>query len=103
MAVKKFADSVLIHSSVMEVSRRMFLALLYCITHQIQGIEVTSHIMPNVPSSSVFDTAFHQTMPKESLHVRFPYEYHGAAQRKRRNPGLSPKSRYVYPAANTQI
>ena len=32
--------------------------------------------MPNVPMVAVFDTAFHQTMPKEAYMYALPYEYY---------------------------
>ncbi len=30
--------------------------------------------MPNIPHVAVFDTAFHQTMPKENFMYALPYE-----------------------------
>lgn len=42
----------------------------------IQGIEACQAIMPNVPQVGVFDTAFHQTMPKEAYMYALPYEYY---------------------------
>lgn len=40
----------------------------------IMGIEACREIMPDVPMVVVFDTAFHQTMPKESYIYGLPYE-----------------------------
>ena len=40
----------------------------------IVGIEACKALMPNVPMVAVFDTAFHQTMPKESYIYALPYE-----------------------------
>ena len=40
------------------------------------GIEACKQIMPDVPMVGVFDTAFHQTMPKESYIYAIPYEYY---------------------------
>ncbi len=40
----------------------------------IMGIQACREIMPNVPMVAVFDTAFHQTMPKESYIYGLPYE-----------------------------
>lgn len=38
------------------------------------GIEAVSAILPDVPQVAVFDTAFHQTMPKEAYMYALPYE-----------------------------
>ncbi|HNR04290.1 MAG TPA: acetate kinase, partial [Bacillota bacterium] len=42
----------------------------------IMGIEACKQIMPEVPMVGVFDTAFHQTMPKKSYIYPIPYEYY---------------------------
>ncbi len=38
------------------------------------GIEACEELMPNTPMVAVFDTAFHQTMPKEAFLYALPYE-----------------------------
>lgn len=38
------------------------------------GIEAITELMPGVPQVAVFDTAFHQTMPKEAYMYALPYE-----------------------------
>lgn len=38
------------------------------------GIKVCRELMPNIPMVTVFDTAFHQTMPKASYIYPVPYE-----------------------------
>lgn len=38
------------------------------------GIEAITDLMPGVPQVAVFDTAFHQTMPKEAYMYALPYE-----------------------------
>lgn len=38
------------------------------------GIDAVSEILPDVPQVAVFDTAFHQTMPKEAYMYALPYE-----------------------------
>lgn len=38
------------------------------------GIRACKAIMPNTPMVGVFDTAFHQTMPKEAFIYGLPYE-----------------------------
>ncbi len=40
----------------------------------IMGINACRAIMPNTPMVGVFDTAFHQTMPKEAYIYPIPYE-----------------------------
>ena len=40
----------------------------------IIGIEACKELMPEVPMVAVFDTAFHQGMPKEAYMYAIPYE-----------------------------
>ena len=40
------------------------------------GIHSCEKIMPGVPMVAVFDTAFHQTMPKKAYLYGLPYEYY---------------------------
>lgn len=40
----------------------------------IMGIEVMQELLPNIKNVAVFDTAFHQTMPKENYLYAIPYE-----------------------------
>lgn len=42
----------------------------------IIGINACRELMPSVPMVGVFDTAFHQTMPKEAYMYGVPYEYY---------------------------
>ena len=42
----------------------------------ILGIRACQKAMPGVPMAAVFDTAFHQTMPKENYIYPIPYEYY---------------------------
>ena len=42
----------------------------------VLGIKACKKIMPEVPMVTVFDTAFHQTMPKTSYLYPIPYEYY---------------------------
>lgn len=42
----------------------------------ITGIRAFKEVLPNVPAVAVFDTAFHQTMPKSSYLYSLPYEYY---------------------------
>lgn len=70
---EKFADSVLITPEVMK-------ALEDCIEMaplhnppNILGINACAELMPGVPQAGVFDTAFHQTMPKHAFLYGLPY------------------------------
>ena len=42
----------------------------------LMGIEACEKVMPNTPNVAVFDTAFHQTMPKKSYLYGVPMEYY---------------------------
>ena len=43
---------------------------------QVKVIEACRRVMGNTPMVAVFDTAFHQTMPKEHFIYPIPYEYY---------------------------
>jgi len=71
-----FSDSVLVTDSVMEkLEACVELAPLHN-PPNLLGIRACQEIMPNVPQVAVFDTAFHQTMPKEAYLYAVPYEYY---------------------------
>lgn len=42
----------------------------------VLGIRACQKAMPGVPMAGVFDTAFHQTMPKENYLYPIPYEFY---------------------------
>ena len=71
-----FSDSNIIDGKVKEALKQCIpLAPLHN-PPNITGIEACEKIMPNVPQVAVFDTAFHQTMPKEAYMYALPYEYY---------------------------
>lgn len=71
---EKFHDSTLIDEKVMKAIRDCIeLAPLHN-PPNIIGIEACQNIMPNTPMVAVFDTAFHQTMPKYAFLYALPYE-----------------------------
>ena len=73
---EKFASSVVIDDEVMKaVEECNDLAPLHNPANLI-GINSCKEIMPGVPMVAVFDTAFHQTMPKEAYLYGLPYEYY---------------------------
>ncbi len=69
-----FSGSVVIDDKVMEALQQCVeLAPLHNPANII-GIEACSKIMPGTPQVGVFDTAFHQTMPKKAFMYALPYE-----------------------------
>ncbi|NPV25857.1 MAG: acetate kinase [Firmicutes bacterium] len=69
-----FAKSVLITDEVKKVIRDCFDIAPLHNPPNLMGIEACQALMPNVPHVAVFDTAFHQTMPKENFMYALPYE-----------------------------
>lgn len=68
-----YAESVIIDDEVMKsLNECVKLAPLHN-PPNIVGIEACKALLPNVPMVAVFDTAFHQTMPKESYVYALPY------------------------------
>ncbi len=64
---EEFASSTVITDEVIEAVKKCSdLAPLHNPANLI-GIDACKEIMPNVPMVGVFDTAFHQTMPKKNL------------------------------------
>ena len=71
---EKFAGSVLITDEVKAALEECIeLAPLHSPAN-IMGIEACEAILPGVPMVGVFDTAFHQTMPKSSYLYGLPHE-----------------------------
>ncbi len=73
---EKIAESVVIDDTVVNVLKECTdLAPLHnpaCIL----GIEACKSVMPNKPMVGVFDTAFHQSIPKQRYIYPIPYEYY---------------------------
>lgn len=71
---EKYSDSVLIDDEVLKsIKDCIVLAPLHNPPNVI-GIEACKELMPNTPMVAVFDTAFHQTMPKHAYICPVPYE-----------------------------
>lgn len=67
-----FSNSVIVTEDVKQEIRRLFdLAPLHNPAHMM-GIMAVESALPNVPQVVVFDTAFHQTMPKTSYLYAIP-------------------------------
>ena len=71
---EKYSNSVVITEAVLEsIKECISLAPLHN-PPNIIGIEACMQLMPKVKMVAVFDTAFHQTMPKEAFMAPLPYE-----------------------------
>ncbi len=71
---EKYAESVVINDEVMaSLEECVKLAPLHNPANII-GINACKSLMPNTPMVAVFDTAFHQTMPKTAYIYPLPYE-----------------------------
>ena len=71
---EKYSNSVMIDETVIESIRDCISLAPLHNPPNIIGIEACKELMPNTPMVAVFDTAFHQTMPKESYICPLPYE-----------------------------
>ena len=73
---EKYSDSVLIDDEVIQSIRD--LTKLGPLHHpgNLAGIEALKEVLPSVPMVAVYDTAFHQTMPKENYIYPVPYEWY---------------------------
>lgn len=71
-----FSDSVVVTPEVKKQIESCFeLAPLHNPAN-MKGVEAVESLMPNVPQVTVFDTSFHQTMPKENYIYPIPYKYY---------------------------
>lgn len=70
---EKFTQSVLITPEVLETLKDCIdLAPLHN-PHNIKGIRATMRLLPDVPQVGIFDTAFHQGMPRWAYMYALPY------------------------------
>ncbi|MBP3489587.1 MAG: acetate kinase [Roseburia sp.] len=73
---EKFASSTVLTPEVLKaIEECNDLAPLHNPANLI-GIDACRELMPDVPMVGVFDTAFHQTMPKKAYLYGLPYEYY---------------------------
>ena len=73
---EKFSDSVLITDGVIkEIEECSNLAPLHN-PAAVLGMEACRKVVPKIKMVAVFDTAFHQTIPKERYVYPIPYEYY---------------------------
>ena len=73
---EKLSNSVLITDEVVEVIRDCIPLGPLHNPAQIKGIEACRQVMGDIPMVAVFDTAFHQTLPKKAYLYPIPYEYY---------------------------
>ena len=73
---EKFNKSVVITPEVEEAIKECSALAPLHNPANITGIDACRELMPTVPMVAVFDTAFHQTMPKEAYMYAIPTEYY---------------------------
>lgn len=73
---EKFTRSVMIDDAVLAgIKEVQHLAPLHN-PPNIAGIEAARSVLPDVPHVAIFDTAFHQTMPRHAYTYPLPYEWY---------------------------
>ena len=73
---EKFASATVINDEVIKaIEECNELAPLHNPANLI-GIRACQELMPGVPQTAVFDTAFHQTMPEKAYLYAIPYSYY---------------------------
>ncbi len=71
---RHFSQSMVINDEVMDAIRENIVLGPLHNPANIMGIEACQRLMPGKPNVSVFDTAFHQTMPEHAYIYALPYE-----------------------------
>jgi len=69
-----FIESTLVDENVIGTIRRCATLAPLHNPPNLAGIEAAMDLLPDVPHVAVFDTSFHQTMPKEAYMYALPYE-----------------------------
>lgn len=80
---KYFNKSVVINERVKDVIRECFILGPLHNPQNLIGIEACEKLMPGIKQVAVFDTAFHQSMPKKAFLYALPYEYYQKYQIRR--------------------
>lgn len=73
-AAEKYTESVVINSAVTDAIRDCIKFGPLHNPANLMGIEACQSTMPNTPMVAVFDTAFHQTMPKKAFLYGLSYD-----------------------------
>ncbi|MPW26048.1 acetate/propionate family kinase [Alkalibaculum sp. M08DMB] len=71
-----YSSSVLIDDDVVDAIKKCIEVAPLHNPANILGINACKRLLPGIPMVAVFDTAFHQTMPKEAYIYPLPYEYY---------------------------
>lgn len=71
---EKVSSSCRIDEATKKIIREMFSLAPLHNPPNYDGIVACEEVFPGIPNVGVFDTAFHQTMPKESYLYAIPYE-----------------------------
>ncbi|MCK6550578.1 acetate kinase [Myxococcota bacterium] len=80
---ERFTETVLVDDEVLaEIERHNELAPLHNPPNLV-GIRIAREVLPGVPNVAVFDTAFHQTMPKTAYLYAIPQSLYREAQIRR--------------------
>ncbi len=70
----KVTDSVVVDDQVISVIKEMSVLGPLHNPANLSGIEACMKLLPGTPQVAVFDTAFHQTMPRHAFLYGLPYE-----------------------------
>lgn len=73
---ERFTGSVLVSEAVKDAIRENIPLGPLHNPANLMGIEACEKVMPTTPNVAVFDTAFHQTMPKKAYLYGVPMEYY---------------------------
>ncbi len=73
---ERFTGSVLVNEDVKDAIRENIPLGPLHNPANLMGIEACEKVMPTTPNVAVFDTAFHQTMPKKAYLYGVPMEYY---------------------------
>ena len=73
---ERFTSSVLVSQDVKDAIRENIPLGPLHNPANLMGIEACEKVMPGTPNVAVFDTAFHQTMPKKAYLYGVPMEYY---------------------------
>ncbi len=70
---EKFSSSVPITEEVLHDIKACFVMAPLHNPHNYEGIEACHKLLPGIPQVAVFDTAFHQSIPKQAYFYALPY------------------------------
>ncbi|HPJ03308.1 MAG TPA: acetate kinase [Candidatus Limiplasma sp.] len=80
---EKFTGSILVTDEVKATIREYFPLGPLHNPPNLMGIEACQEAMPGMPNVAVFDTSFHQTMPKKAFLYGIPQDYYKRLQIRR--------------------